>query len=98
MAIRILTDEQRARYGRFTGPPTPDTLARHFHLDAADLTLIDELRGDHNRLGFAVMLGSARYLGTFLDQTADIPGHVLAPDPLALRALLGRRGSRGIDL
>lgn len=77
MAIRILTDEQRARYGRFTGMPTPDTLARHFHLDAADLTLIDALRGEHNRLGFAVMLGSARCLGTFLDQPADIPGRVL---------------------
>ncbi len=72
-----LLDEREARYGRFTGPPTPDTLARHFHLDAADLTLIDELRGEHNRLGFAVMLGSARYLGTFLDQAADIPGRVL---------------------
>jgi len=77
MAIRILSDEQRARYGRFTGTPTPDTLARHFHLDTADLTLIQELRGEHNRLGFAVMLGSARCLGTFLDQAADIPGRVL---------------------
>jgi hypothetical protein len=27
MAIRILTDEQRARYGRFTGTPTPDRSA-----------------------------------------------------------------------
>lgn len=77
MAIRILTDEQRARYGRFTGTPAPDTLARYFHLDTADLDLIQGLRGEHNRLGFAVMLGSARCLGTFLDQQADIPGRVL---------------------
>jgi Domain of unknown function (DUF4158) len=77
MAIRILTDEQRARYGRFTGTPTPDTLARYFHLDTADLDLIQGLRGEHNRLGFAVMLGSARCLGTFIDQATDIPGRVL---------------------
>ena len=77
MAIRILSDEQRARYGRFTGPPTPDTLARHFHLDTADLDVIQGLRGEHNRLGFAVMLGSARCLGTFIDQEADIPKRVL---------------------
>jgi len=37
MAIRIQTDERRARYGRFTGTPTPDDLARHFHLHTADL-------------------------------------------------------------
>jgi hypothetical protein len=28
MAIRILSDKQRSRYGRFTGTPAPDTLAR----------------------------------------------------------------------
>jgi hypothetical protein len=77
MAIRILSDEQRGRYARFTGTPTPDTLARHFHLDTSDLDFIQGLRGEHNRLGFAVMLGTARCLGTFLDQEADIPGRVL---------------------
>src|ERR1017187_3387968 len=77
MAIRILSDEQRARYGRFTGTPAPDTLARYFHLDTSDLDLIQGLRGEHNRLGFAVVLGTARCLGTFLDQEADIPGRVL---------------------
>lgn len=77
MAIRFLSDEQRGRYGRFTGTPTPDTLARYFHLDASDLDFIQRLRGEHNRLGFALMLGTARCLGTFLDQEAEIPGRVL---------------------
>ncbi len=77
MAIQFLSDEQRGRYGRFTGTPTPDTLARYFHLDTSDLDFIQGLRGEHNRLGFALMLGTARCLGTFLDQEADIPGRVL---------------------
>ena len=72
-----MSDEQRGRYARFTGTPTPDTLARYFHLDTSDLDFIQGLRGEHNRLGFAVMLGTARCLGTFLDQEADIPGRVL---------------------
>jgi Domain of unknown function (DUF4158) len=67
MAIRILSDEQRARYGRFTGTPAPDTLASYFHPDAAYLTQIPELRREHNRLRFAVMLGSARCLRPLLE-------------------------------
>ncbi len=92
----------RSGYGRYASDPSRAQLDRYFHLDAADRELVDVRRGEHNRLGFAVQLGTVRFLGTFLPDPTDVPELVVAhlaaqlgsADPGVLKGYAQRRSTQ----
>ena len=71
-------------------PETQDELIRHYTFSEADLSIIRQRRGNHNRLGFAVQLCYLRY-----------PGFVLPTDavpPTPLLAMVGRQLCVELDI
>lgn len=73
MPTRFLTTAQRARFARLSETLSEDDIAKAFTLDGSDLSDIRNLRTAKNRLGYAALLNSARYVGTFPTSQHDVP-------------------------
>ena len=76
MPVESFSDEQARRYGRYQGDPNPDQLERFFTFGDSELIDIARQRSDANRLGYAVQLGTVRFLGCFVD-IPEVPGPVV---------------------
>ncbi len=77
MPVSFLTQAQVQSYGRYHEAPTPEQLARFFHLNESDRVYVRERRSDHNRLGVALQLCTVRFLGTFLTPPTEVPDSVI---------------------
>jgi hypothetical protein len=71
---RILNRDQIARL--FDPPTDQRGLIRHYTLSAADIGMIRRGRGDHHRLGYALMLCYLRYPGRSL-RAGEVPDPAL---------------------
>nr|WP_313482401.1 DUF4158 domain-containing protein [Pseudomonas sp.] len=77
MPVGFLTQEQRAGFGRYVDLPSREELERYFHLSDEDREAIQVLRGNHNRLGYDVLLTTVRFVGVLPDKPAAVPVEVL---------------------
>jgi hypothetical protein len=72
MPVNFLSEEQKAGYGNYHGELTKESLVRYFHVDDFDRINISEKRGEHNRLGYALLLCTVRCLGRFPDLAVTV--------------------------
>jgi hypothetical protein len=75
--VKFLTENQRQKYGRFNQIPDETQLGGFFHLDVEARRRAMAANGAGNQLGWAVQLGTVRFLGTFLVDPTDVPAAVV---------------------
>ena len=77
MSIELVTSERAGGFGRFEGVPLRAELDWFFFVGDLDRDVVGVRRRVHNRLGFAVQLGTVRFLGVFLADPTDVPWGVV---------------------
>lgn len=74
----LLSPAQRAQFTTLPDPMSERDLARHYTFTTEDLAVIQQRRGDHNRLGFGVQLAYLRFPGRPLGPGEQVPTAILA--------------------
>ncbi|MBK4841304.1 transposase [Enterococcus faecium] len=64
-------------FGTSVGAPSEEQLQLYFQLTDFDKEIINEMRLPSTKLGFAVQLGTVRFLGTFFTDFSKIPLEVI---------------------
>jgi hypothetical protein len=77
MPVQFLSQADHDRLNRFPEEINREELNSFFWLSPTDRQAIDSIRGDYNRLGFALQLGCSRYLGFFPENLWQIPQMVI---------------------
>lgn len=78
MATRLFNESERRRLERFPEEVITEDLIACFTLTTSDLERVRDHRGEANRLGFALQLGTMRYLGFVPDELWELPAAVVA--------------------
>lgn len=103
MPVQFLSSSDHERLNRFPSDISREDLDRFFWLSSDEHQTILELRGAHNRLGFALLLCCLRYLGFFCETFLDIPPKVVEYIAVQLQVspevlpLYGKRSSTQRD-
>ena len=77
MPGQFLSIAERERLQSFPTEVTSQEIITFFTLSNLDLTQVKKRSGDHNRLGFALQLGTLRYLGFIPDNFPQLPSTVV---------------------
>jgi len=77
-SIRLLSNEQRELLSSIPEDISEDEIQYHYTLQPDELAVIGQLRGDHNRVGFAMQLCALHFPGCTLNQLPSIPETVVA--------------------
>jgi TnpA family transposase len=73
MPVQFLSQAEHDQLNRFPEEISHEELNSFFWLSPEDQQALDAIRGDYNRLGFALQLGCLRYLGFFPEHLLQIP-------------------------